>query len=183
MLRHLKGTSSFSLHLTRGCFTDVDWAGSFDDRKSTGGYIVFLDTTLISWKSSKQCTVTYSSTKAEYNALADGTIEVLRLRYLPTYLCFSPSFVTTIWCDNLGATYLSANSIFHARTKHVEVDYHFICDRVVKNKIQICFISSKDQLVDVITKLLPHFAFAFLRSKLHVVHPLSAWKDVLWDVL
>jgi hypothetical protein len=101
MLRHLKGTSSFSLHLTRGCFTDVDWAGSFDDRKSTGGCIVFLDTTLISWKSSKQCTVTYSSTKAEYNALADGTIEVFGFVifqhicvFLPVLL---PPFGATIW--------------------------------------------------------------------------------------
>jgi hypothetical protein len=74
----------------------------------------------------------------------------------------------------LGATYLSANSIFHARTKHVEVDYHFVRDRVVKNEIQIRFISFKDQLVDVLTKPLPHFAFASLRSKLHVVHPPSA---------
>ena len=128
ILRYLKGTSSFGLHLTRGSllslhgFTDADWAESIDDRKSMGGYIVFLDTTPISWKFSKQRIVARSSTETEYKALADGTTEVLWLRYLLTDLCFSPNPITTIWCDNLGATYLYDKPIFDARTKHVKVD-------------------------------------------------------------
>ena len=141
--------------------------------RSTGGYIVFLGTIPISWKSGKQHTVGRSSTEAEYKALADGAIEVLQLRYLLTYLCFSPSSTTTIQCDNLGATYLSANPIFHARTEHIEVDYYFVHDRVAKKEIQIRFIPSKDQLANVFTKPLPHSAFASLRSKLHVVSPPS----------
>jgi hypothetical protein len=177
ILQYLKGTSSFGLHLTRGSllslhgFTDADWVGSIDDRKSTGGYIVFLGTTPISWKFGKQRTVARSSTKVEYKALVDGTAKVLWLRYLLTDLCFSPSLVTTIWCNNLGATYLYANPIFHARTNHVVVDYHFVRDRVAKKEIQIRFISSKDQVADVLTKSFPHSAFASLRFKLHVVHP------------
>ena len=118
--------------------------GRVNDRKSTGGYIIFLGNTPISWKSGKQRTDARSSTEAKYKALADGTAEVFWLCYLLTDMCFSPSSVTTIWCDNLGATYLSANLIFHARTKHVEVDYHFVRDRVAKKEIQIHFISSKD---------------------------------------
>jgi len=74
----------------------------------------------------------------------------------------------------LGATYLSANPIFHARTKHVEVDYHFVRDRVAKKEIQIRFISSKDQLADVFTKPLSYSTFALLRSKFHVDNPPSA---------
>jgi hypothetical protein len=74
----------------------------------------------------------------------------------------------------LGATYFSVNPVFHARTKHVEVDYHFVRDWVAKKEIQIRFIPSKDQLVDVLTKPLPHSVFASLRSKLHVVSPPSA---------
>ena len=180
ILRYLKGTSSFGLHLTRDTtlslhgFTDADWAGSIDDRKSTGGYMVFLGSTPISWKSGKQRTVARSSTEAEYKALADGTAEVLWLRYLLSDLCLSPSSATTIWCDNLGATYLSANPIFYARTKHVEVDYHFVRDRVTKKEIQIRFIPSKDQLADILTKPLASSTFISLRSKLHVDNPPSA---------
>jgi len=102
ILRYLKGTSSYDIHLTRGSslslhgFTDVDWMESVDDRKSTGGYVVFLGTTPVSWKSRKQCTVARSSTEAQYKALADGIAEVLWLHYLLTDLCFSPSSVTTI---------------------------------------------------------------------------------------
>ena len=91
-----------------------------------------------------------------------------------TDLCVSPSSAMTIWCDNLGATYLSVNPIFHARTKHVEVDYHFVHDRVTKKEIQIRFIPSKDQLADILTKPLASSVFTSLRSKLHVDHPSSA---------
>jgi len=71
-----------------------------------------------------------------------------------------------IWCDNLGATYLSVNPIFYARTKHVEVDYYFVHNRVAKKDIQIHFISSKNQLVDVLTKPLIIASFTDLRFKL-----------------
>jgi histone deacetylase 1/2 len=141
ILRYLKGTSSYGIHLTHGSslslhgFTYADWVWSVDDRKSTSGYIDFLGTTPVSWKSVKQHTIARSSTKVEYKALANGIAEVLWLCYLLTNLCFSPSYVTTIWCDNLGATYLSTNPIFHARTKHFEVDYHFVRNQVAKKKI------------------------------------------------
>jgi hypothetical protein len=82
--------------------------------------------------------------------------------------------MTTLWCDNLRATFLSANPVFHTRTKHVEVDYHFVRDRVAKREIQVRFISSKDQLADVLTKPLPPVSFAYFRSKLRVESPPSA---------
>jgi len=148
ILRYLKGTTSYGFHITRGTsfalhgFTDADWAGSIDDRKSTGGYLVFFRQTPISWKSGKQRIVARSSTKAEYKALADGTVEVIWLQYLLTDVRVPSISAPTIWCDNFIATYLSTNLIFHARTKHVEVDYHFVHDRVAKKEIQIRFIPS-----------------------------------------
>jgi hypothetical protein len=81
--------------------------------------------------------------------------------------------MTTLWCDNLGATFPSVKPVFHARTKHVEVDYHFVRDRVAKKKIQVRFISSKDQLADVLTKPLSSTLFAYFRSKLRVESPFS----------
>jgi len=135
---------------------------------------VYLDSTPISWKSVKQRTVARSSTEAEYKALVDGTAEILWIRSLLAELWISTSSMTMLWCDNLGATFLSANPVFHARTKHVEVDYHFIRDRVAKREIQVRFISSKDQLADVLTKPLPPVSFAYFRSKLRVESPPSA---------
>ena len=90
------------------------------------GYLVFFGQMPISWKSSKQPTVACSSTEVEYKALANGTAEVIQLQYLLTDLQVPSISAYIIWCDNLDATYLSTNPIFHARTKHVKVDYHFI---------------------------------------------------------
>jgi histone deacetylase 1/2 len=132
ILRYLQGTTSHSLHITRSSsfslhgFTDADWVSSVEDRKSTGGYLVFFGQMPISWKSGKQRTVARSSTGVEYKAIVDGTAEVIWLQYLLTDLQIPSASAPIIWCDNLGAIYLSANPVFHARTKHVEVDYHFI---------------------------------------------------------
>jgi hypothetical protein len=185
ILRYLQATSSYGLHITWDslflhCFSDADWVDSIDDWKSTGDYLVHRGSTLISSKSRKQRTVARSSTEAEYKALADGTAEILWIRSLLLELWLSSSSSTTLWCDNLGATFLSANPVFHVRTKHVEVDYHFIRDRVAKKEIQVRFISSKDQLVDVFTKPLPLVSFASFRSKLQVESPPLAWRGILW---
>jgi len=177
ILRYLRGTASHGLHITHSSsfalygFTDADWAGSVEDRKSTGGYLVFFGQTPISWKFGKQRTVARSSTKAEYKALADGIVEVIWLQYLLTDLQIPSASAPIIWCDNLGSTDLSANPVFHARTKHVEVDYHFVRDRVAKKEIQIRFICSRDQLADIFTKPLPTSSFTTFHFKLRVDPP------------
>jgi histone deacetylase 1/2 len=147
ILHYLKGMTSYDFHITcSSSFAlhgsmDAYWAGSIDDRKSIGGYLVFFGQTLISWKLGKQHTVARFCTKTEYKALVDGTAEVIWLQYLLTDLQVLPASAPTIWCDNLGATYLSANPIFHAHMKHVEVDYYFLRDWV-KKEIHIHFIFS-----------------------------------------
>ena len=180
ILRYLRGTTSHGLYITHSSsfalhgFRNIDQAGSVDDRKSMGGYLVFFGQTPISWKSGKQCTVAHSSTKVEYEALADGTAEIIWLQYLLTNLQIPSASAPIIWCDNLGATYLFVNPVFHAHTKRVEVDYHFVRDKVAKKEIQILFISSRDQLVDAFTKSPPTTSFTAFHFKLQVDPPPSS---------
>uniref|UniRef100_A0A2N9HH98 Integrase catalytic domain-containing protein n=1 Tax=Fagus sylvatica TaxID=28930 RepID=A0A2N9HH98_FAGSY len=171
VLRYVRGTLSHGIlfqpgpmHLT--VFTDADWAGNPVDRRSTTGFLVFLGNNLLTWASKKQPTVSRSSTKAEYRSLAVGAAEVAWIRML---LCdlhiFLPSS-PTLWCDNTSAISLASNPVFHARTKHVEVDYHFVRERVVRGDLKVHFIPTADQLADLLTKALPTPRFLQLSNKL-----------------
>jgi histone deacetylase 1/2 len=108
---------------------------------------------LISWHARKQDTVS-SSTEAEYKSLANATAEVIWVQTLLTEFGVSQSKAVVLWWDNIGATYLSANPVFHARTKHIEVDYHFFRERVARKLLDIRFIPSGDQVADGFTKSL-----------------------------
>jgi hypothetical protein len=96
--------------------------------------------------------VSRSSTEAEYKALANATAEVMWVRKLLEEIGISHSGPSQLWCDNIGATYLSANPVFHARTKHIEVDYHFVREQVAQKMLEIRFVPSQDQVADGFTK-------------------------------
>ena len=113
---------------------------------------MFHGDNLISWQSKKQETISRSSTEAEYKALANATTEVIWVQSLLDELGISQSRVRILWCDNIGATYLSATPVFHARTKHIEVDYHFVRGRVARKQLEVRIISSDDQVADGFTK-------------------------------
>jgi hypothetical protein len=106
---------------------------------------VFFGPNLIAWSARKQATVSQSSTKAEYKDVANATTEIIWIQSLLQELGVSQDRPQVLWCDNIGATYLSCNLVFHAQTKHIEVDYHFVRERVAQKLLQIKFISSKDQ--------------------------------------
>lgn len=185
ILRYLRGTVDLGLQFQRStdstlhaytdahspflhAYSDADWAGCPDDRRSTGGFAIYLGPNLVSWSAKKQKTVSRSSTESEYKALADTVAEVTWLESLLRELRIPPTTPPVLWCDNLGATYLSANPVFHARTKHVEVDFHFVREKVANKKLSVQHISTDDQIADVFTKPLTSQRFTFLRSKLRV---------------
>jgi hypothetical protein len=131
ILRYIKGSLSSGLLFQPGslnlqAYADADWAGDPLDRRSTSGYVVFLGFTPITWVSKKQCTVSRSSTEAEYRSLASATAEVFWIRMVLKDLGLFLPNPPILWCDNLSALALASNPVFHARTKHIEVDYHFI---------------------------------------------------------
>jgi len=142
---------------------DADWAGCVDDRRCTSGFAMFVGPNLTAW-SSKQPTVSRSGTEAEYKALANGDAEAIWVDSLLKELGVTRQRTPILWCDNLGATYLTANPVFHARTKHIEIDFHFVRERVAASELDVRFISTLDQLADVLPPFQNIRCFSFVKE-------------------
>ena len=109
-----------------------------------------------------------SSTESEYKAVVNATAELIWVEALLKELGVRHESPPVLWCDNIGATFLSSNPVFHARTKHIEVDFHFIRERVAQRRLQVKFIASRDQPADIFTKPLPLPLFQECKRNLHM---------------
>ena len=127
---------------------------------------MYLGNTLVSWASWKQQIVSRSSTESEYRSLADGAAEIKWLMSLMFELGLYIRRPTVIWCDNVSAGALAANPVHHRRSKHIDIDVHFVRDMVQTGLIQVCYIPSKRQIADVFTKALSQPQFSLFRDKL-----------------
>lgn len=160
ILRYLQGTKNFGLFYKKGertdlCgFSDSDYAGDMDDRKSTTGYVFMFGSAVVSWSSKKQPIVTLSTIEAEFVALTACACQAIWLKRVLEELHFKQDGATVIYCDNDSTIKLSKNPVLYGRTKHIDVRLHFLRDYTKEGIIDIFYYRSEDQIADIMTKSL-----------------------------
>ncbi|WKA03451.1 hypothetical protein VitviT2T_021558 [Vitis vinifera] len=172
ILRYVKGTIDIGLHFTSHttldlcAFSDADWAGFPTTRRSITGYCTFLGENLISWCAKKQHTIFRSSTEAEYRAMAHTAAELTWMSFILNDLHVPLASTPTLYCDNTSALHMTINPVFHARSKHIELDYHFVRERVALGLLVTQHISTENQVADLFTKPMSKAALSKFQTKL-----------------
>jgi hypothetical protein len=146
ILRYIKGTLDFGLfypqsaNLTFCGYSDADWGGDLDQRRSTGAFVFTVNGTPITWSSKKQTCVALSSCESEYRALVEASKEAIWIQNLYKELGFLIEKSAIIYCDNQSSIKISKNPQYHSKTKHFEIHLHFVRDMVNKKQIRVLFI-------------------------------------------
>ncbi|KAE8662552.1 hypothetical protein F3Y22_tig00113302pilonHSYRG00055 [Hibiscus syriacus] len=180
ILRYVKNTIDYGLLYKKGedCklvgYCDADYAGDHDTRRSTTGYVFKLGSGTISWCSKRQPTVSLSTTEAEYRAAAMAAQESTWLIQLMNNLHQPVDYAIPLYCDNQSAIRLAENPVFHARTKHVEVHYHFVREKVLQEEIEMRQIKTDEQIADLFTKSLSVGKFEHFRRQHGVIQRMEA---------
>ena len=174
ILRYVRGTIQFGIHYSAKAapllvgFTDSDWAGDPDDRKSTAGYVFTLGSGPITWACKKQAAISLSSAEAEYRGAVEASKEALWLRQILSEFGFQQQHPTTLWCDNQSAIQLCKDPVQHQRSKHIELHMHFIRKLIHDHVLEVQYCSTDDQVADIFTKALTEAKFTKLRYMLGV---------------
>lgn len=169
VVRYLASTPSLGIIFDKTsngellAFCDADHAGDIDTRRSTTGYTFILNGGIISWSSRLQQTVAASTTEAEYMAAASATKEALWLRKLMADFD-KPVMMLTIYSDNQASISLLKNPITSARSKHIDIIYHFARERVLRKEVEFVYCNSEDNVADIMTKALPESKFVMCRD-------------------
>jgi hypothetical protein len=177
IMRYLKGTLSYGMlykaddnkNLCLIGWSDSDYAGDLDDRKSTTGYLYMLGSGAISWSSKKQPIVTLSTTEAEFVAAASCACQGIWLRNVLDFLKQKQQGCTIIYCDNSSSIKLSKNPVMHGRCKHIDVRFHFLRNLTKDGVIELVHCKTDEQLADLFTKPLKLESFFKLREGLGMV--------------
>ncbi|RVW99259.1 Retrovirus-related Pol polyprotein from transposon RE2 [Vitis vinifera] len=158
ILRYLKMTPGKGLFFRKTenrdteVYLDADWAGNIIDRRSTSGYCSFVWGNLVTWRSKKQSVVAKSSAEAEYRALAQGICEGIWIKRVLSELGQTSSSPILMMCDNQAAISIAKNPVHHDRTKHVEIDRHFITEKVTSETVKLNYVPTKHQTANILTK-------------------------------
>eukprot|EP00253_Pinus_taeda_P023024 PITA_23024 len=174
ILRYVRGTVQFGIHYSAKAapllvgFTDSDWAGDPDDRKSTSSYVFTLGSGPITWACKKQAAISLSSAEAEYRGAVEASKEALWLRQILSEFGFEQQHPTTLWCDNQSAIQLCKDPVQHQRSKHIELHMHFIRKLIHDHVLEVQYCSTDDQGADIFTKALTEAKFTKLRYMLGV---------------
>lgn len=149
-------------------FCDADWASCPHTRKSITGYIIKLGDSLVSWNSKKQNTISRSSTEAEYHSSATTVAELIWIVGLLKDIDFQIKLPVDIYSDSKAEMHIAANPVYYERIRHIEIDCHFIREKILQGLITTKYIHIKEQPVDILTKGLNKVQHEYLSSKLGV---------------
>jgi len=172
ILRYLKGTTELGIYYKKGenakivAYSDSDFAGDIDDRRRTSGFVFLFGSGAVSWSSKKQQVVTLSNTKAEYIVVASCTCQCIWIKRVLEKLGLEEHKNILIFCDNNSTIQLSKNPVFHGRSKHIDIKFHFLRDLVKDGTIKLNYCSSQTQVAGIMTKPLKLEQFSKLRRML-----------------
>ncbi|XP_039778621.1 uncharacterized mitochondrial protein AtMg00810-like [Panicum virgatum] len=172
ILRYVRGTVTKGLQLRRSTlpmvvtYSDANWAGCPDTRRSMSGFCIFFGDSLVSWSSKRQAIMSRSSVEAEFRGVANAAAECCWLCHLLGELHIKIDKATLLYCDNVSVVYLMKNPVHHGCTKHIELDVHFIREKVAIGEIRTLHVPTRQQIPDIMTKGLPKAVFEDFRSSL-----------------